>query len=84
MKVAGLTGCPETGRVVAKVMLLTNEGGVSLAAATDPVDPADRRTILEGLLNDALRQIQAFPEVRTGQKRVTVAEDALDREAQEG
>ncbi|WP_306152511.1 hypothetical protein [Roseovarius sp. MMSF_3281] len=84
MKVAGLGDCPDTGRITAKVILLTSEGGVSLAAATDPADQADRRAILEGLLNDALRQIKAFPEVRTGQKRLTVAEDALNREMQEG
>ncbi|MRU15353.1 hypothetical protein FDP25_07930 [Roseovarius sp. A21] len=84
VKFAAMTDCPETGRRTAKVMLLTNEGGLSLAASTEQAENSDRHAIIEGLMQDAMRQIRAFPEVRTGQTTVTVAEDALDRAAQEG
>ena len=84
VKLAAVATCAETGRLNAKVMLLTNEGGLSLAASTEQAEHADRRAILEGLMQDALRQIRAFPEVRTGQTIVTIAEDALEREAQQG
>lgn len=83
VKFMAMATCPETGQWTAKVMLLTNEGGLSLAASTEQAEDADRRAILEGLMQDAMRQIRAFPEVRTGQKVVTIAEDALDRAVQE-
>ena len=84
VKFAAMADCPETGRRTAKVMLSTKDGGLSLAESTEQADDADRRAIIEGLMQDAMRQIRAFPDVRTGQTTVTVAEDALDRAAQEG
>jgi hypothetical protein len=83
VKFAAMTACPDTGRLTAKVMLLTNEGGLSLAASTEQAEDADRRAIIDGLMQDAMRQIRSFPEVRTGQKVVTMAEDLLERAAQE-
>jgi len=82
VKFAAMAACPETGRLTAKAMLSTNEGGLSLSVSTEQADGADRRAIIDGLMEDAMRQIRVFPEVRTGQTVVTMAEGVLERAAQ--
>jgi len=84
IELAGVRTCPDTGRVVAMVALVTDEGGVNIQASAAQGAATDKRSLLDALMQDALRQIRFLPEMRTAESRVTVAPDALDRAAQQG
>jgi hypothetical protein len=83
VELLNLRNCPDTGRITATVILLTETGHLNLQASAAAKQDGSRRNLVETLMQDVMRQIRFMPEVRTGQTRVTLAPDALDRALQE-
>ncbi len=83
VELAALRNCPETGRINATVTLRTDAGSMTIEATASDDRDGDRRGFIETLMQDVMRQIRFMPEVRSGQTRVTLAPDALDRAMQQ-
>ncbi len=63
------------------VRLTTQDGTVVLNCGARHAADAARPTILKLMLDDAITQLQRMPEYRTGQRTITVAQDALHDQA---
>lgn len=84
VELTALGDCPETGRINATVTLLTDAGSMNIQASAAQNLGGDRRSLVETLMQDVMRQIRFMPEVRTGETRVTLAPGALERAVQQG
>jgi hypothetical protein len=84
VELAALRDCPDTGRITATVTLLTDAGSMNIQASAAQKRGGDRRSLVETLMQDVIRQIRFMPEMRTGDTRITLAPGALDRAVQQG
>ena len=82
-KVMNLTRLEGVGGFSARLQLLTDVGGVVVDTFATLHREATHSEIFRALLDDAIRQLHRMPEVRTGRRPVTVAEDALDSQLDE-
>lgn len=83
VELSDLHVCPEIGRITATVTLQTDAGSMNVQASAAHAQGRDRGGCVETLMQDVMRQIRFLPEVRSGQARVTLAPDALDRAMQQ-
>jgi hypothetical protein len=84
VKFLELRTCQDGGRVDATVSLLTDAGTMNVQATAAGEYNDDRRSLIDALMQDVMRQVRFMPELRSGKTPVTLAQDALDQPLQQG